>query len=663
MAQQISVELNLIDHITKNMEAINRRMDSHFRDMERGAQRTTRATSENTQMVHGLRGAYALLAGVVGGTLIRSFLAVNAEMENNVVSFQVLLGSVDAAQARMKEYADFAAKTPFELPEIARAGRILQTFGGDLLATGQNLTLVGDIASGTNTSFENTAMWIGRMYDALQSGRPWGEAAMRLQEMGALSGEARARLEAMQEQGVEGAIIFQQFREEVSAFGGMMEAQSKTWSGQWSTFMDNIKASMRAFGEGGVFESAKGVLEDFNGWFAKNQETVEEWARNTGRFFVAFGQVAQGVLIGALSTVGALVNVVVVQPVRFAIEGAIFALEGLLSLTKATLDSLPAQFVPDGWSQGLENVRAALEGARAGVAGFGQEANLMMKGGFLESWDLLTKKVEEANRAAAGGATTRKPKVPGLPSSEDIEEGAKNVAAALDAAQAGYDRSLAMVTAGEAAEDAVREEYAKANDERQKKMTALEMQAAEIRKSLHMEVAAAAVHAAVAIMGQGKASFLALKGLAAAEIIVNTARSIAQAMAMGPAGLPLIPLYKVLGALQLATVAATTIKGFRSGGYTGDGAADEPAGVVHRREFVFDEAATSRYGRSNLEAMRTGRMPMGGGTTINAPFAPVFNGPATREDIDYATDLYFDRLSILRRQINDMDRYNVPEAA
>jgi hypothetical protein len=51
-----------------------------------------------------------------------------------------------------------------------------------------------------------------------------------------------------------------------------------------------------------------------------------------------------------------------------------------------------------------------------------------------------------------------------------------------------------------------------------------------------------------------------------------------------------------------AIVAALTA--FRKGGYTGDGDPDEPAGVVHKKEFVFDELATSRIGVANLERIR-----------------------------------------------------------
>lgn len=46
-----------------------------------------------------------------------------------------------------------------------------------------------------------------------------------------------------------------------------------------------------------------------------------------------------------------------------------------------------------------------------------------------------------------------------------------------------------------------------------------------------------------------------------------------------------------------------SLLGFASGGFTGPGGKHEPAGVVHRGEYVFSQEATRRIGVGNLEAM------------------------------------------------------------
>lgn len=69
--------------------------------------------------------------------------------------------------------------------------------------------------------------------------------------------------------------------------------------------------------------------------------------------------------------------------------------------------------------------------------------------------------------------------------------------------------------------------------------------------------------------------------------------------------------------LALAGIAAVyaLTKGFKTGGYTGEGGVNDVAGVVHGREFVMNAAATAAY-RPTLEAMNSGRSGPGSGINI-----------------------------------------------
>jgi len=66
--------------------------------------------------------------------------------------------------------------------------------------------------------------------------------------------------------------------------------------------------------------------------------------------------------------------------------------------------------------------------------------------------------------------------------------------------------------------------------------------------------------------------------------------------------------------------------GFSSGGYTGDGGKLEPAGVVHKGEFVVNAAQVRKPGvRASLEAINSGSMPTGqatGGGGVSSAAAP-----------------------------------------
>lgn len=51
--------------------------------------------------------------------------------------------------------------------------------------------------------------------------------------------------------------------------------------------------------------------------------------------------------------------------------------------------------------------------------------------------------------------------------------------------------------------------------------------------------------------------------------------------------------------------------GFADGGYTGGGGKNQPAGIVHKGEYVFDQQATKRIGVPNLEALSSGSLMSG----------------------------------------------------
>ena len=77
--------------------------------------------------------------------------------------------------------------------------------------------------------------------------------------------------------------------------------------------------------------------------------------------------------------------------------------------------------------------------------------------------------------------------------------------------------------------------------------------------------------------------------------------------------------------------------GFSSGGYTGRGGTLEPAGVVHRGEFVFSKVATEALGVANLDSLHAAaRRGYSGGGVVGGGGSPKallgLQRPATRQD-------------------------------
>ncbi|MDB6024004.1 MAG: hypothetical protein JWM68_227 [Verrucomicrobiales bacterium] len=205
-----------------------------------------------TNLIGSVKNAVVPLAGLLGATasvygvaeLIKGGLKFNAVIEQQTIAFKTLLGTMGAAQTRVKELSKFAAQTPFELPEVIAANRLLQTLTGGALATEEGMRLVGDAAAAVGRDFQETAMWTGRLYAGLQSGTPIGEATMRLLEMGLISGETKVKLERLAQSGTSVGHGMEIMRETFKGTSGAMLDQSKTFNGLMSTLKDGFAIMM-----------------------------------------------------------------------------------------------------------------------------------------------------------------------------------------------------------------------------------------------------------------------------------------------------------------------------------------------------------------------------------------------------------------------------------
>ncbi|VGI65045.1 Prophage tail length tape measure [Klebsiella pneumoniae] len=145
-----------------------------------------------------------------------------------------------------------------------------------------------------------------------------------------------------------------------------------------------------------------------------------------------------------------------------------------------------------------------------------------------------------------------------------------------------------------------------------------------------------------------KAAFVTQKAFAIAQASLQLPMAMGQALAGLPFPANLAAIAQVIGLMASITSSITSAAavGFASGGYTGPGGKYQPAGIVHKGEYVFDQASTNRIGVSQLEALRNGqpldatlgRTGFGTGvqnvnsdnsskTTIHAPIEQHFHTP------------------------------------
>lgn len=145
-----------------------------------------------------------------------------------------------------------------------------------------------------------------------------------------------------------------------------------------------------------------------------------------------------------------------------------------------------------------------------------------------------------------------------------------------------------------------------------------------------------------------KVAFAASKAFAIADSMVKIQQAIASGAVSAPYPANFIAMASIAEqtASIVSNIQAVSGVGFASGGYTGPGGKYQPAGIVHKGEYVFDQASTNRIGVSQLEALRNGqpldatlgRTGFGTGvqnvnsdnsskTTINAPIEQHFHTP------------------------------------
>jgi tape measure domain-containing protein len=229
-------------------------------------------------------GSFALLgaltaAGAAVGILGAKAIGSAGQFEQYRVAFETMLGSAEKARNLMGEISEFAKTTPFELPEVVAGTKQLLAFGfaqEELLPTMRRL---GDIASGVGVPVGQLTNVFGQVRIA---GRLMGQDLLQftnagvplISELAKVMGKPQEEIKELVSQGkigfkeVEQAIM--NMTGEGSKFGGMMDKQSKTFSGVMSNIQDSIGQTMRKMVsltdtgeiiEGGFFDRVKGAAE------------------------------------------------------------------------------------------------------------------------------------------------------------------------------------------------------------------------------------------------------------------------------------------------------------------------------------------------------------------------------------------------------------------
>lgn len=185
-----------------------------------------------------------------------------------------------------------------------------------------------------------------------------------------------------------------------------------------------------------------------------------------------------------------------------------------------------------------------------------------------------------------------------------LDQAQQQLQAWLQAQEAAYAQAAQITTEGEARMTAIRQQAAQANQ-------VIESQKNEIITSATQTMIDSGLQILATGFGEQsgiyKAAFAASKAFAIAQSLVSIQQGIAMAAANPfPYNIAAMASVAAATASIVSNIAAVADVGFAAGGFTGPGGKYQPAGIVHKGEYVFDQAATNRIGVSNLEALRNG---------------------------------------------------------
>lgn len=225
------------------------------------------------------------VAGVFAVSQIKDFIThvatVRGEFQQLEIAFKTMLGSAGQADVLMTQLVKTAATTPFGLKDIGQAAKQLLAYG--VAANDVNSTLIrlGDIAAGLSIPINDlaylygTTMVQGRLYTA-DLNQFLGRGIPLMEELAKQFGVAENQVKQLVEDGKVGFPEVQKAIEnltnEGSKFGGLMEAQSKTITGQISNIEDAIDSMFNTIGQSqeGVINTSLGLVSTL----IENWETV-----------------------------------------------------------------------------------------------------------------------------------------------------------------------------------------------------------------------------------------------------------------------------------------------------------------------------------------------------------------------------------------------------
>ena len=292
------------------------------------------------------------------GALVVSGIKYNAAMEMYTANFSTMLGSEEAAIAKVNELKKLGASTPFEMADLATATTTLLAFGVEADKSTEILTMLGDVSLGSKEKLDRLSNSFGKVQS---QGKLTGETAQMMIEAGfnplkviaETTGESMTDLTDRMAKGAisadEVTAAFKKATSQGGQFYKGMETASTTFDGLISTLKDNagslvgevvkpISDSMTKT----LLPKAIGMIQTLTDGFAKDgiPGLIDAAGEVVGKIITGIAEQAPAVIQMASGFLTTLLNALMLQLPTLSTAG-VGIVTGLLN---AILTNLPLLF-------------------------------------------------------------------------------------------------------------------------------------------------------------------------------------------------------------------------------------------------------------------------------------------------------------------------------
>lgn len=197
--------------------------------------------------------ATGILASI--GLVTKGAIDQAASYQQNRIAFETMLGSADKAKTLLAQMSDFAAKTPFQLPDVVEGGKNLLAFGVNMKDIIPTFTTLGNIAAGVGTDkLPNLINVFGQVKSA---GRLMSQDLLQFTSMGIpiidlLAQHYGTTSSKVRDLVQTGKVGFGDLQSSLELLGGpsgkwgdLMAKQSTTFSGTMSNVSDQMGRVLR----------------------------------------------------------------------------------------------------------------------------------------------------------------------------------------------------------------------------------------------------------------------------------------------------------------------------------------------------------------------------------------------------------------------------------